>query len=170
MLRHGLPGVIIGLFFIVYPLTRELLMNSILGAILTPLNYLMVGLAILSGMVIFSGIRDKNWDPIRLGWILYLLLVSVWEEWTFRVAVPYLLAEMEVNFRVAVIASNLVFGLMHYFTLRWRWQWCLFAFLGGVGLSRHFHTHEDFLLIVAIHWIATFINTPREPGRRRLSE
>ena len=166
-LRHGLPGAILGFLVLLYPLTRDPLMDSIQGAVIAPVNYLAGGLVILAGMITFSGIRDKKWNPIRLGWILYLLGVSIWEEWVFRVALPYVLVDMEVDFRVSEIASNLAFGLMHYFTLRWKWQWCLFAFLGGVGLSRQFHAQEDFLMIVAIHWIATFINTPREPGRRQ---
>jgi hypothetical protein len=65
-----------------------------------------------------------------------------------------------------VVASNALFGFMHYFTLRWKWYWCVGAFLGGMALSRHLAQHQDLALIVAFHWIATFLNTPRPPGRR----
>ena len=163
VLRHGLPGAILGFIFLLYPAAHDLLSFSLEGAVTAPTHYVAAGLLILVGMIIFSGVRDKKWDQVRLSWILYLFMVSLWEEWVFRLALPYVLTEVEVNFLVAMIGSNLAFGLMHYFTLRWKWQWCLFAFLGGVGLSRQFHNQEDLLLIVAIHWVVTFINTPREP-------
>jgi hypothetical protein len=44
--------------------------------------------------------------------------------------------------------------------------WCLFAFLGGIGLSRHYLESGDLFMLIGIHWIATFLNTPRYPGAR----
>ena len=37
--------------------------------------------------------------------------------------------------------------------------------LGGLALSRHFGNHFDLAMVVALHWVATFVNTPRPPGR-----
>ena len=167
--RHGFPGAALGFIFLLYPLARDPLINSLYSATIEPGKYLAGGLVISMGMIAISLVRDRKLDPTRLLWIFYLFMVSVFEEWVFRLALPFVLVELEVNFRAAVIASNLAFGVMHYFTLRWKWQWCLLAFLGGMGLSRQFHSQEDFLLIVAIHWIATFINTPREPAQRNYS-
>ena len=63
-----------------------------------------------------------------------------------------------------MIACNVVFGLAHYFTLRWRWQWCLFAFAGGMGFSHNLHQNAELLPVIVIHWIVTYLNTPRMPG------
>ena len=65
-----------------------------------------------------------------------------------------------------MIAANLAFGVLHYFTLRWKWPWCLLAFLGGMALSRNFAQNFDLALIIGIHWLATYLNTPRLPGHR----
>ncbi|MDZ7685961.1 MAG: hypothetical protein U5O39_13900 [Gammaproteobacteria bacterium] len=72
-----------------------------------------------------------------------------------------------MNLSIAVIASNILFGAVHYFTLRWKWQWCLGACLGGIVLSRQMNEHFDLALLIGIHWVATYANTPRLPGRRR---
>jgi membrane protease YdiL (CAAX protease family) len=65
-----------------------------------------------------------------------------------------------------VVICNLVFGAMHYFTLRWRLQWCVMAFLGGMGFSYSFAQHNDLFVIIGIHWVATFFNTPAAPAGR----
>ena len=97
--------------------------------------------------------------------MLYLLAVSVWEEWVFRLALPWFGQALGFDLRVAVILSNVLFGALHYFTLRWKWPWCLAAFFGGMALSRQYAEHQDLAMIIALHWVATFVNTPRLPGR-----
>jgi membrane protease YdiL (CAAX protease family) len=68
------------------------------------------------------------------------------------------------GFIAAIVLSNLLFAGLHYFTLRWKWQNCLFAFLGGVGLSRLLDNSGDLALVVLVHFVATFLNTPSPPG------
>lgn len=70
-----------------------------------------------------------------------------------------------LDLRTSVVLSDLAFGALHFFTLRWKWYWCVAAFLGGMGLSRQMNLHFDLALVVALHWVATYINTPRAPGR-----
>ena len=69
----------------------------------------------------------------------------------------------------AIIASNAVFGAIHYVTLRWKLGHCVFAALGGIGLSRLLESSGDLMLVILVHFIATFLNTPRSPegGARR---
>lgn len=167
VLRHGLPGLLLALICLAHPAPRELLMASTSTAIENWNLYLPVALLTLLALCGYAFMLDRKLDAMKLSWILYLLGISLWEEWVFRLAIPQILVEQELAFRTSVVISNLLFGAMHYFTLRWKWQWCVLAFLGGMGLSRNFHALEDFMLIVAIHWIATFINTPRYPGQLR---
>ena len=63
----------------------------------------------------------------------------------------------------AHVLSNLVFASLHYFTLRWRLVNCIATFLGGMGLS-HLMGQGDLLLVIMIHWLGTFINTPSPPS------
>lgn len=167
VLRHGLPGLLLALICLMHPTSLELLVVSTTTAFENWVFYLACALLTLFAMCGYALMLDRKLDLMKLGWILYLLGISIWEEWVFRLAIPQILVEQELSLRASVVISNLLFGAMHYFTLRWKWQWCVLAFLGGMALSRNFHTLEDFMLIVAIHWIATFINTPRFPGQLR---
>jgi membrane protease YdiL (CAAX protease family) len=69
----------------------------------------------------------------------------------------------------AVVISNVLFATIHFFTLRWRLIWVVFAFLGGLGLSRVM-THDDLLVVIWLHWIGTFLNTPFPPGLKQLKQ
>ena len=162
-LRHGLPGALLGAVCLLHPDLRGLLGESLSGLQAEPLRYLTIGLVILGGLVAYAWFLERKIDGTQLGWTLYLLCISIWEEWVFRLAIPYFAEANGVDLRAAVIASNLAFGLMHYFTLRWKWYWCVAAFLGGMALSRQMEMRFDLAFIIGIHWIATFINTPRAP-------
>lgn len=39
------------------------------------------------------------------------------------------------------------------------------AFLGGMELSRQYVENGDLLILIGMHWAATFLNTPRYPGK-----
>jgi len=41
------------------------------------------------------------------------------------------------------------------------------TFLGGMGLSQ-LMTHGDLALVVMVHWLGTFLNTPVPPAERNL--
>jgi hypothetical protein len=166
-LRHGLPGALLGALCLLHPDIRALLTPALEGFLADPGRYLAIGAGIFAAMASYAWFIDRKLTAPALGWILYLLAISVWEEWVFRLAIPYFAAENGMDLRTAVIASNVAFGLMHYFTLRWKWQWCLAAALGGMALSRNFATHYDLVLVIGVHWVATYINTPRLPGRGR---
>jgi membrane protease YdiL (CAAX protease family) len=101
-------------------------------------------------------------------WIGYLLFISIAEEWIFRLALPNLLKAYMAPI-YAVVISNVLFATIHFFTLRWRLIWVVFAFLGGLGLSRAM-THDDLLVVIWLHWIGTFLNTPFPPGLKQLKQ
>jgi hypothetical protein len=168
-LRHGLPGALVAVLCLLHPEIRALLTPALTGFLADPARHLGIAALMFAALVSYAWFIDRKLDAQVFGWVLYLLAISVWEEWVFRLAMPYFAAELGAELRTAVIASNALFALMHYFTLRWRWQWCLAAGLGGLALSRNFALHHDLALVIGIHWIATFVNTPRLPGRGRTS-
>jgi len=165
LLRHGLPGALLGALCLLHPQAIGLLTSALSGMLSTPLPYVAVGSLLFGGLMAYAWIIDRRLGAQAVGWILYLLGISIWEEWVFRVAIPYLGQAHEIHLGAAVVGSNVLFGLMHYFTLRWKWQWCLGAALGGLALSRHFGNHFDLAMVIGLHWVATFVNTPRPPGR-----
>ena len=164
--RHGLPGLVLGSLLLIT--SAELLIVPLNRFLAEPQPYVLGAGVILLLTLCWSWYLDRTVSIAQLGWILYLLFVSIWEEWAFRVALPDNLMGVGFDPHVAVIVSNLLFGAMHYFTLRWKVSWCFIAFLGGMGLSRHYIENGDLLLLIGIHWVATFINTPRYPGKPRV--
>ena len=164
--RHGLPGLVLAIACLAVPGMLSALNLVLQPGISHSGTYLTATVVIFLGLLIFSAARDGELKRQQMLWVVYLGLLSLWEEWVFRVALPQIQISMGVSFVLAIIISNLLFGAMHYFTLRWRWQWCLGAIIGGLALSRHIHTHEDLLILTALHWLGTFINTPRPPAGR----
>lgn len=163
-LRHGLPGALLGLACLALPGSWSILQSGLAQAIENPLRVIGVSIAIFFGLNLYAWYIDRAWRIEKAGWVLYLGAVSAWEEWVFRLALPYFAVSGGATLMTSVIVSNLIFAVAHYFTLRWKWQWCLLAFIGGVALSRQFAEQENLMLIIFIHWVATFINTPRLPG------
>lgn len=146
---------------------RSLFSAATTNAVSQPFVYILSGLVILVGLSLYAWYIDRYWRLEKLGWVIYLGAVSAWEEWVFRLAVPYYLDSSGVDLLIAVVAANFVFAVLHFFTLRWKWQWCAAVFFFGMMLSRQMGQQFDLLLVVGIHWIFTFINTPRLPGRAR---
>ena len=42
--------------------------------------------------------------------------MSIWEEWLFRLAIPYFGRSQGFDLAAFVLLSNLAFGVLHYFT------------------------------------------------------
>ena len=165
-LRHGIPGALLGLAFFALPQTRGLLdLGSPSSGSL--LQWITAACLIFVALNLYAWFIDRSWRLEKAGWVLYLGAVSAWEEWVFRLALPYLANDLGMRLMHAAIISNAIFAAAHYFTLRWKWPWCVGAFLGGLALSREFADHQNLVLIIYIHWIATFLNTPRLPGTSR---
>ena len=94
-LRHGLPGALLGIVVLAYLGGWDLLLAN-----LTPSNmsiYLAWGVAIVLGLSIYAAVIDRAWRPAQMGWVVYLGLLSLWEEWLFRLALPNVLADFGVT-------------------------------------------------------------------------
>ena len=164
-LRHGLPGCILALGFIALPGLQLAFVESLEKGTANPARYAIWFVLIFSALNAYAWWIDRQWSLPKLCWIAYLGALSFWEEWVFRIAIPQTVEGWGASVWLAAVLSALVFGSAHYFTLRWKWQWCLGAFIGGLALSRQMELHNDLLLITAFHWIATYLNTPRLPGQ-----
>lgn len=163
-LRHGLPGLLLALFLLAWPGLWQVGEQSLADFFADPIRYFVRYVLVGAGLLAYIRWRQRELDAATVGWMLYLLVLSVWEEWLFRVAIPYGSGATGAGLVVLVVGSNLVFGMMHYFTLRWRWQWCVLATLGGLALSRQMHVHFDLAQLVLLHWVGTILNTPSPPG------
>ena len=100
------------------------------------------------GTIGWSVYLDRTFSLRQLSWIIYLLFLSFWEEWAFRVGLPKLLQDLGLETMHAMVISNMLFGAMHYVTLRWKALWCFFAFLFGMHLSNQWVDYGDIWLIV----------------------
>ncbi|MEL7285574.1 MAG: CPBP family intramembrane glutamic endopeptidase [Pseudomonadota bacterium] len=163
--RHGLPGLALALLCFATPDLRALFVAVSEKAMMSPAQYALIGLVIFALLSAYAWRIDRRWDPAKLGWIIYLGALSFWEEWVFRVALPYIMYSQGIALWIAIVISALVFSAAHYFTLRWKWHWCVGTFFGSLALSALLEAHHDLFLITAFHWIGTYSNTPRPPGQ-----
>ena len=127
-----------------------------------PVHYLAMCVAIVAGIAVYQRVRSIPWSAAQVGWVGYLFLISVVEEWAFRVFLPLYLIN-DLGARASVLLSSVIFGALHYFTLRWRLTACLLTTLGGLGFSRMLDVSGDLALVILVHWTVTFLNTPRPP-------
>ena len=127
-----------------------------------PVHYLAICVAIVAGIAIYQRVRCIPWSAAQVAWVGYLFVISVVEEWAFRVFLPLYLMD-DLGERASVVVSSAIFGALHYFTLRWRMMPCLLTALGGLGFSRMLEVSGDLALVILVHWIVTFLNTPRPP-------
>jgi hypothetical protein len=170
-LRHGLPCALLGLLFLTDATVWPLLKSATAAARENSTLYLIsTGLVFLC-LLTHAALGKYPLVLRRIGWIVYLGCLSVWEEWVFRIGIPHYLGALGIGILLPILISNTLFGILHYFTLRWRWQWCLMAAIGGLFFSYNFVNHQNLLLIAGIHWVMTYLNTPRMPnGDRRIEQ
>ena len=166
-LRHGLPGGLLAGLLCLHGAPRTLGLRVLEPVLDAPLRYGLACAVILAALLALGAVRDRGLTGSQLGWTLYLGALSAWEEFVFRVGLPALLIAVGVDALMAVIGANVLFGAMHWFTLRWHSAWCLAAGLGGLALARALEQQEDLALVIALHWIGTFLNTPRPPAGER---
>lgn len=163
--RHGVTMGCLAAICLMIPGTVPAIATTTTRLFQQPVLYM----AGLLGLLVFflywstrrsvSGIRQSQW-------IVYLLFISIVEELTFRLVFPSLLSQ-QFSWLTANILSNLVFSVIHYTTLRWKLRNCIVTFLGGMGLSQ-LMTQGDLTLVVMVHWLGTFLNTPSPPAERKI--
>ena len=129
------------------------------------LPYALAGLALVVFFVGFLRFKKHQTTRVQTLWLAYLLLISVFEELAFRLLLPTFFLST-LGAAASVVLSNAIFAGIHYFSLRWKLGPCVFAFLGGIGFSRLLENTEDLVLVILVHWLATFLNTPRPPKYR----
>jgi len=161
IIRHLVPALFLSLLCLISYDLRVLLVHNLETANSNPSIYLLG----FSGLVLFFTVAatlSKRLNLQQLYWVIYLFAISVTEEWVYRLAVPGILENVFTPITAAVIA-NLVFAAVHYFTLRWRLIWCIGVFCGAMGLSR-LMVREDLMLVIYVHWLFTYLNTPKPPS------
>lgn len=162
--RHGLLAFMLSLICLASPQMRTSLIWGLERFLCNPLPYFMAALGLMSFFCLWSLIFIHTLDVRQVLWIFYLLGISICEEWVFRLAIPGFLASYFGRFP-SVVLCNVVFAAIHYFTLRWKLRWCFLAFFGAMGLSR-LMIKGDLMLVICVHWFATFLNTPVPVGGR----
>ena len=164
--RHGLTMASIAIICLLLPSIQTALLSSMDNLFRNPLKYFLWSLAVATFIFVFLKYTKRDLDLRQLLWVGYLFMISVVEEITFRLSLP-LLITLDVTgisfFWIGVFISNLIFATIHYLTLRWKLNACIFTFLGGMGFSRMLDTTGDLTAVILLHWAITFLNTPAAP-------
>ena len=166
LLRHGMTMSLISFGCVLFPVVLVELFLSLDDLFFNINRYVIVCLGLGFVMLLYLRFLSKELNCRQILWIWYLLFISTVEEIGFRLSLPILFSNFflkEYSFLIGIFLSNLLFAVLHYFTLRWKLQACIFTFLGGIGLSRLFYLTEDLALIILVHWGITFLNTPTAP-------
>jgi membrane protease YdiL (CAAX protease family) len=162
--RHGLTMGCLAIICLTIPGSLPALVATTTRLVQQPVAYM----AGLFGLLVFFSYWSAR-RPIaakrQAQWIFYLLSISIVEELTFRLILPSLLSQ-QFNWLTANVLSNLLFAAIHYITLRWKLRNCIVTFLGGMGLSQ-LMSQGDLALVVMVHWLGTFLNTPFPPTERK---
>ncbi|MDA9595304.1 CPBP family intramembrane metalloprotease [SAR86 cluster bacterium] len=166
LLRHGLTMSLICFGCVLFPSVLVALLSSIDNLFLNINRYALASLGLGLFMFLYLRFTSRKINYRQIFWIGYLFLISIVEEIGFRLSLPILFSEFffkEYSFLIGIVLSNLLFASLHYFTLRWKLKACIFTFLGGIGLSRLLYETGDITLVVMVHLVVTFLNTPSAP-------
>lgn len=166
LIRHGLTMTVIAIICLFAPFTLDGFNSSLDKFFILPSRYFVWFLGVALFIFGYLKFTKKYLNVRQIAWISYLFLISVVEEIGFRLGLPLLFTSEFIGidtFWIGVILSNLIFALIHYFTLRWKITACVFTFLGGMGFSRLFSITDDLAIVILIHWAVTFLNTPSAP-------
>lgn len=163
--RHGVTMGLCALAGLFLPLALERIQITTSSTVTAPLSYIAITLALGLFLAFCQARKGLALNLRNTLWLGYLLYISVVEELAFRLLFPMWLGEI-VNPMGAVVVSNLIFAGLHYVTLRWHWWNCVFVFAGGMGFSHMLATYDNLTLVILIHWLFTFFNTPAPPRTR----
>ena len=167
--RHGCTMGFIAVTLICLQSTPGSFQAAVTDFSESPATYLLALLSALGFFIAFLVSKGVTLSRIQGLWVVYLLYISIVEEIAFRLFLPNVI-EPAAGFLSAIVLSNFLFALLHYFTLRWKWKNCVFVFLGGVGLSRLLENSGDLALLILVHFVATFLNTPSPPDTSTIAK
>lgn len=166
VVRHGLAMGSMALVLALLPSAYDQVARTTTRFMDNPAAYLLAGALLLSFFVVYQKRKGYRTSPRNNLWLVYLLYISVVEELAFRLFLPIVLADA-IYFYAAAFVSNVIFAAVHYVTLRWRWQNCVFAFVGGMGFAHMLANYQDLTAVILAHWFFTFLNTPAPPAGDR---
>ncbi len=162
--RHGGTMGLLALLGLLLPGAWGAFQATTAATVANPRLYL-IGLVAMVVFFLLWSARGPQPAPRQIRWVLYLLFISIVEEVAFRLAFPLFLGS-KTGWLAANVCCNLVFAGLHYVTLRWKLRNCVGTFLGGMGLSQLL-TNGDLTLVIMVHWVGTFLNTPFPPPRTK---
>lgn len=162
--RHGLVMGTLALMLLLWPGSIKVISQLAAPLLSDPADYLFVSALILVFFVSYWFLKSYQISATQFQWVAYLFFISVVEEVAFRALLPFILTDA-AGFTVAILLSNLVFAGVHYVTLRWKIINCIGALIGGLALSFLLNNTGDIALVVLVHWLVTFLNTPRAPKK-----
>ena len=165
LLRHGITMTAIAIVLMLSSSATLTLISNIEDFIKRPGVYAVASALIIVFFVLFLSFRKPPIGCSQSLWMVYLFGISVVEEIAFRLAMPLILSGMTTSL-LAILISNCLFAGLHYFTLRWKLIPCIFTFLGGLGFARLLETSGNLVLVILVHWVVTFLNTPVPPNQR----
>lgn len=164
-LRHGLTMGLVAMVCLFLPALTESIRWSTAAFLTDHLPYIAASAILVVFFLGFLWFRGYSTNGRELTWLAYLLFISIVEEFSFRLMLPSFLL-LTLGAIPAAVLSNLAFACIHFFTLRWRLMNCIGVFLGGLGLSRLLGNTEDIILVIGVHWLVTFLNTPTAPTKQ----
>ena len=160
--RHGVVMGTLALMLLLWPGSLRVIFQLASPLLSDPSYYLFVSGLMLLFFVLYWFLKSYPLNAAQFRWAAYLFLISVAEEVAFRALLPFILTSA-VGLAVAIFLSNLVFACIHYVTLRWKIINCIGALIGGLALSRLLANTGDLALVILVHWLVTFLNTPSAP-------
>ena len=162
--RHGLVMGTLALMLLLWPGSIKVISELAAPLLSDPAVYLFVSALILVFFVSYWFLKSYRISAAQFQWVAYLFFISVVEEIAFRALLPFILTDA-AGLTVAIFLSNLVFAGVHYVTLRWKIINCIGALIDGLALSRLLSNTGDIALVVLVHWLVTFLNTPSAPKK-----
>jgi len=166
LLRHGMTMGFIAFISLFVPAVLIALISALENLFFDTNRYLIWSICVSIFFIFYLRLTKRELNYRQLFWIVYLVMISIVEEIGFRLSLPLLFSSIfntESSLLIGIFLSNFLFAAIHYFTLRWKLKACVFTFFGGIGLSRLFYETGDFALVVLVHLVVTFVNTPSAP-------
>lgn len=117
-----------------------------------------VGLLMAFGVARIEGVawHSSVWGP----WLLFYLVVALAEEMVLRGFVLGRMLDGGMNRWVALLASSLLFALLHFFNPDFSWLAFFNILLAGVWLGLSYLYTRNLSFPIAFHWLWNWVQDP----------